>query len=331
MNLKIHIVQKGDTMWEIAQQYGVDFEELKQLNSQISSPDMIMPGMKIKIPGNSKSVKQKQIKEMQQPPTEQPYKEIQKKPTPVIKEDDKEKPKMVKPEMPEMPPMPSMPPMPPMQQMYTQPMMQMPVMEQEFQNYTTINFPHMTAQPKQEVKPVKKEKPKEEPKQVKAQQQPMPQPMPMMQPQVPMAPLCCYVMDPCYPQIPFQTVGPNPWACHGMAMPSMPMPYEHGQHASMMGMGSQGYMPTMGNEMMPQMQANMGGGAQSAWNNQMQYESQGMYRGQAGEENPDQHTSDVHVPLYPPFQNNMNQMPFPMPPGYYELSQKEQREKKEDK
>ena len=44
MNLKIHIVQKGDTMGEIAQQYGVDFEELKQLNNQISSPDMIMPG-----------------------------------------------------------------------------------------------------------------------------------------------------------------------------------------------------------------------------------------------------------------------------------------------
>ncbi|WBX79028.1 SafA/ExsA family spore coat assembly protein [Virgibacillus salarius] len=41
--MKIHIVQKGDTLWEISQQYGVDFEELKQLNSQISSPDMIMP------------------------------------------------------------------------------------------------------------------------------------------------------------------------------------------------------------------------------------------------------------------------------------------------
>lgn len=55
--LKIHIVQKGDTIWEIAQQYGVNFEELKKLNSHLSSPDMIMPGMKIKIPVTSKQVK----------------------------------------------------------------------------------------------------------------------------------------------------------------------------------------------------------------------------------------------------------------------------------
>lgn len=55
--MKIHIVQKGDTIWEIAAQYGVNFEELKKLNSHLSSPDMIMPGMKIKIPTTSKYVK----------------------------------------------------------------------------------------------------------------------------------------------------------------------------------------------------------------------------------------------------------------------------------
>lgn len=54
--LKIHIVQKGDTLWDIAQQYKVDFEQLKSLNVQISSPDMIMPGMKIKIPTEQKKV-----------------------------------------------------------------------------------------------------------------------------------------------------------------------------------------------------------------------------------------------------------------------------------
>ncbi|MBD3107854.1 SafA/ExsA family spore coat assembly protein [Bacillus sp. AGMB 02131] len=50
--MKIHIVQKGDTLWKIAQKYGVQFEELKQINSQLSNPDMIMPGMKIKVPSS---------------------------------------------------------------------------------------------------------------------------------------------------------------------------------------------------------------------------------------------------------------------------------------
>jgi morphogenetic protein associated with SpoVID len=48
--VKIHIVQKGDTLWKIAQKYGVDFEQLKKMNGHLSNPDMIMPGMKIKVP-----------------------------------------------------------------------------------------------------------------------------------------------------------------------------------------------------------------------------------------------------------------------------------------
>lgn len=55
--MRIHIVQKGDTLYEIAKQYGVDFEKLVSLNSHLSSPDMIMPGMKIKIPSESKQVR----------------------------------------------------------------------------------------------------------------------------------------------------------------------------------------------------------------------------------------------------------------------------------
>nr|WP_108669464.1 SafA/ExsA family spore coat assembly protein [Peribacillus acanthi] len=53
--MKIHIVQKGDTLWKLAKHYGVNFEELKKLNSQLSNPDMIMPGMKIKIPNPNAS------------------------------------------------------------------------------------------------------------------------------------------------------------------------------------------------------------------------------------------------------------------------------------
>ena len=55
--MKIHIVQKGDTLWKIAKKYGVNFEELKKMNSQLSNPDMIMPGMKIKVPTTGGNIK----------------------------------------------------------------------------------------------------------------------------------------------------------------------------------------------------------------------------------------------------------------------------------
>ncbi|MEH7254986.1 SafA/ExsA family spore coat assembly protein, partial [Neobacillus niacini] len=55
--MKIHIVQKGDTLWKIAKKYGVNFEELKKMNSQLSNPDMIMPGMKIKVPTSGGTIK----------------------------------------------------------------------------------------------------------------------------------------------------------------------------------------------------------------------------------------------------------------------------------
>lgn len=97
-DLKIHIVRKGDTLWEIAKQYGVDFEALKKSNPQLSSPDLIMPGMKIKIPSETKTVKKESTvpKETQTPA---PKKET-KKQTPNIKEDDHQKPKEVQMEMP---------------------------------------------------------------------------------------------------------------------------------------------------------------------------------------------------------------------------------------
>src|SRR5690625_2752838 len=57
LNLRIHIVQKGDILYDIANKYNVDLEELISLNPQLSSPDMIMPGMKIKIPSASKQVR----------------------------------------------------------------------------------------------------------------------------------------------------------------------------------------------------------------------------------------------------------------------------------
>ena len=124
--VKIHIVQKGDTLWEIAKKYGVNFEELKMLNSQLSNPDMIMPGMKIKVPttggiikkeapimGTTKEVPKAEHSYVKEKPIAMPIKEIPKKEMPIkevpkkempIKEIPKEKPytpKMPAPIIPE--------------------------------------------------------------------------------------------------------------------------------------------------------------------------------------------------------------------------------------
>ena len=96
--MKIHIVQKGDTLWNISKKYGVNFDELKKMNAQLSNPEMIMPGMKIKVPTSGGTVKKESIipkKEMpkavhpyaQQPtPTMPVHKEMPKKEMPIHKE-----------------------------------------------------------------------------------------------------------------------------------------------------------------------------------------------------------------------------------------------------
>ena len=60
-SVKIHIVQKGDTLWKLAKKYGVSFDELKKINSQLSNPDLLMPGMKLKIPGSASTMKKEAV------------------------------------------------------------------------------------------------------------------------------------------------------------------------------------------------------------------------------------------------------------------------------
>jgi len=48
--MKIHVVRKGDTLYEIAQHYGVDMDVLLAANPQIEDPDVLTLGMKIRIP-----------------------------------------------------------------------------------------------------------------------------------------------------------------------------------------------------------------------------------------------------------------------------------------
>jgi spore coat assembly protein SafA len=58
--VKIHIAQKGDTMWKIAEEYGVDFQELLRANSQLKNPDRISPGVKIKLPAKQVPLKSRE-------------------------------------------------------------------------------------------------------------------------------------------------------------------------------------------------------------------------------------------------------------------------------
>lgn len=46
----VHTVQKGDTMWKIAQQYQAGITEIINLNSHITNPHFIYPGQRITIP-----------------------------------------------------------------------------------------------------------------------------------------------------------------------------------------------------------------------------------------------------------------------------------------
>src|SRR5699024_1015430 len=146
--------------WEIAKKYNVDFEGLKQANPQLSSPDMIMPGMKVKVPSTTKTVKKetpkKETKVKQKEKKQIPQKPIK------VEEDEKEKKIEIKPEMP-------LPQMPEQPQMIGPPTLQMPKKEQEMNHYTMNNLPQMPPtykmkeeKVKEEIKePVKKKEKKE--------------------------------------------------------------------------------------------------------------------------------------------------------------------------
>lgn len=219
--MKIHIVQKGDTLWEISKKYGVNFEELKAMNTQLSSPDMIMPGMKIKVPGSSKAVKKETIaKKETKKEAIKPYKDTSPKPIAAITEDDHKIQKPITPEMP----IPAMP--------------QMPILDQDIKQYTTINFPQMPQmkpQPiKEKKKEVKKEVKKEEYKPQPIKQKPIHHPIQPIQPIQPLQPIQPApvhqppiqpvhhqqpMMQPCAPMVPICCCHFQPPCCQPMPMP----------------------------------------------------------------------------------------------------------------
>ncbi|WP_052345805.1 SafA/ExsA family spore coat assembly protein [Paucisalibacillus sp. EB02] len=281
--MKIHIVQKGDTLWELSKKYGVDFEALKSANSQLSSPDMIMPGMKIRIPTTAKMVKKEMVKKeapikeqvqmpMKELQVETPYKDISPKPMPVVKEDDIKAQLNLKPEMP-------MPQMPQIPQMQTPPMMQATTIEQDL--YMQFNFQESDSS--EEVEHM------EQPQQQPMFHQPMYQPVQMI-PCYPVHP-CCYGMPPIgHHGFPMH----HPHGIAPMAHPGMMMPIQEDYNDC--GCGGNNYqVPQMGE--VPQFNLGM-----NMYNSQVQ-------------ENMPQMGSNMTIPGMSGFQSNG----FPSPPGFGEL------------
>jgi LysM repeat protein len=54
--VKIHLVKKGETLFNIAKKYGIELQKLITFNSQLADPDQIDVGMKIKIPSSGAAV-----------------------------------------------------------------------------------------------------------------------------------------------------------------------------------------------------------------------------------------------------------------------------------
>ena len=46
----LHVIQQGETLWEISKKYQILLERLIASNPQIKNPDMIFPGQVIIIP-----------------------------------------------------------------------------------------------------------------------------------------------------------------------------------------------------------------------------------------------------------------------------------------
>ncbi|SFA69051.1 morphogenetic protein associated with SpoVID [Lentibacillus halodurans] len=320
--MKIHVVQKGDTLWEIAQQYGADFEQVKQLNPQLSSPDMILPGMKIKIPATSKPVKKEEAqqqeiqKEMQKPAAEKPYKDTSPKPMPVVKEDDVKQPKEIKPQMPMQPKMPSV--------------------EQEMNHYyTTINLPQIPkyTQPEDESSEKQKEMHyQQHPKEVHYQPHPkemhyQPHPMPVM-------PLQHHM--PCppqpMPQVSPYAMGKKDCGCGGpkpMQMPvyqpmmQMPMHHQQMMHQPMHQQPMNFHHYPYDGNMMESVES-------SSYN--MELPQKPMMKGSGSYPQPQAPNTmgiqqGFHYPQMPPTTNpHFSDNYMPMPPGFHKKHRDEEEE-----
>ncbi|WP_217468062.1 SafA/ExsA family spore coat assembly protein, partial [Terribacillus sp. AE2B 122] len=157
--MKIHIVQKGDTMWSIARKYGVSFDELRELNGHIREPELAVPGMKLKIPSTTKAVAKEAVLRSEAGGSTPPANTGQQTPaqtfhnTPAIQEDDMSAtPYPIMPQMPQI----SMPGQGgssytniPQQQAYTGALPMQPIQQmhqgQQMQGFPSYQQPHQGA------------------------------------------------------------------------------------------------------------------------------------------------------------------------------------------
>ena len=250
--MRIHIVQKGDTLWKIAQKYGVNFEQLKSMNTHIANPDAIMPGMKIKIPTTAGYVKKEMpVKEMpvkkEKPIAEHPF--AQEKPQALPVEEEMPVPEQPKEIMKEVP-KPIYMPKPP----------QTIIPAIDINNYYMLNMAKMQVEQPQPIQqpitvptpptlPPMKEMPvleeeKEEPiapEMEEVQEEVAPAPQPQPQPFV--------YMQPVYPCIPVTPLMPGTgMPCHSFVPVMQPAGYHstcQGHYFMPMGTGYQLPMPMM--------------------------------------------------------------------------------------
>lgn len=145
--MEVHIVVKGDTLWKIARQYNIPFEELKRVNAHLANPDYIVPGMKIFLPMDKKKPIHKGEQSKPQPdqephhkPTEKPVK------SPHAQPSEKPRPPVVAP-LPQIPPLPEVPQMPMQPQPQPQPQQPMPPMQEQPPPMPPMQSPQMPAVP----------------------------------------------------------------------------------------------------------------------------------------------------------------------------------------
>lgn len=173
MFVRIHIVQKGETLWRIAKHYGIGLDELKRLNAHLANPDYIVPGMEIVLPETANAPenpgsKAGMTKEQQTAPITS--KAVETAPKEIM---TKEQPKPVKeiPKVVETAPMPKPMPEPvPMPQLDLTPQFHF-----DFAPQMHFQQPHAVPAPQPQPMPM----PQPQPIFIE-----MPQPMPMPQPQV---------------------------------------------------------------------------------------------------------------------------------------------------
>lgn len=248
--MKFHIVQKNESLWSIAKKYGVDFEQLKMANGQLSNPNVLMPGMKVKVPTDHVKEqpthhKHEQMKKEQQ---KHPFVEQKEHKKEVQKPAPKPAPKP-KSEAPTPQPTPKPPKKEQPKQIYHQPIMPY-LPEIDINNYYTMNMSQMQqqlTQPQAPIQPPVQHESKVEPTEDhEVSEQPcIPQPY-VQQPYCiqPQQPICdpCYpyqqpIYDPCYP---YQQ--PMPYPMQQAPLPGMAQPFVqtnwHDESSHI------GYMPT---------------------------------------------------------------------------------------